>query len=191
VSLRPQTGGGVLMPAAADDRPPINEWEWRRPDGTVLIRELVHEQVPVDFRINTFPAGEQPLGAIEVWVHAYPDGEWQLVGARYADGVWREWRRSFRMSDIPRGEDRVTPEQEARRAAEADPAPVYADGRPKYHRHFAEWDVHTDRGCEKPSTPRRVYVFDEDALDAHEAHIRANERAKAYDDVIATLRGRA
>lgn len=79
----------------------------------------------------------------------------------------------------------LTPEQEARNAAEADPSPRYPDGRPKYHRHFAEYEIHTDEGCTKSSTPRRVYVFEEEDLVMHEAHVRANERAKAYDDIVA------
>jgi len=81
----------------------------------------------------------------------------------------------------------LTPEREARNAAEADPSPRYPDGRPKYHRHFAEYEIHTDESCTKPSTRTRtrVYVFDGEDLDAHEAHVRANERAKAYDDIAA------
>jgi hypothetical protein len=40
-----------------------------------------------------------------------------------------------------------------------------------YHRHFASDAVHRDGGpeCDQPGTPRRVYVFDPDALDEHEA----------------------
>jgi hypothetical protein len=80
----------------------------------------------------------------------------------------------------------MTPEQITRQVAESDPSPRYHDGRPKYHRHFAEYDIHTDEGCTRPASSwRRVYVFDQDALDAHEAHIRADERAKAYDIVVA------
>jgi hypothetical protein len=39
-----------------------------------------------------------------------------------------------------------------------------------YHRHFASDAVHRDGGpeCDQPGTPRRVYVFDPDALDEHE-----------------------
>lgn len=39
-----------------------------------------------------------------------------------------------------------------------------------FHRHFANDAVHRDGGpeCDQPGTPRRVYVFDPDALDAHE-----------------------
>lgn len=80
---------------------------------------------------------------------------------------------------------RLTPEQEARNAAEADTSLRYADGRPKYHRHFGDFEVHLDERCTQPSTTRRVYVFDAEYLDEHEAHIRADERARAYDDVIA------
>jgi hypothetical protein len=87
-------------------------------------------------------------------------------------------------------DDERTPEQEARAAAEADPSPRYADGRPEYHRHFAQYDIHTDEGCPNPGTRRRVYAFDHDTLDAHEAHIRANERAKAYDVVVAVAKAR-
>lgn len=79
----------------------------------------------------------------------------------------------------------LTPEQEARDAAERDTSTRYADGRPKYHRHFAEYNIHTDEDCAKSSTRTRVYVFDDDYLDEYDAHIRADERAKAYDDVIA------
>jgi hypothetical protein len=81
--------------------------------------------------------------------------------------------------------DEETPEQAVRRAAESDPSPYYADGRPKYHRHFAQYDIHTDETCDTSGAQRRVYVFDDDALDEHEAHIRADERAKAYDIVVA------
>jgi hypothetical protein len=84
----------------------------------------------------------------------------------------------------------MTPEQITRQVAESDPSPRYYDGRPKYHRHFAEYDIHTDEGCPNPGTRRRVYVFDQDALDAHEAHIRADERAKAYDIVVAIAKAR-
>jgi hypothetical protein len=87
-------------------------------------------------------------------------------------------------------DDERTPEQEARAAAEADPSPRYADGRPKYHRHFAQYDIHTDEDCTQPSTRRRIYVFDSETLDEHEAHIRADERAKAYDDVVAIAKAR-
>jgi hypothetical protein len=40
-----------------------------------------------------------------------------------------------------------------------------------YHRHFGSDAVHRDGGaeCDQPGTPRRVYVFDPDALDEHEA----------------------
>ena len=39
-----------------------------------------------------------------------------------------------------------------------------------FHRHFANDAVHRDGGpeCDQPGTPRRVYVFDPDALDEHE-----------------------
>ncbi len=39
-----------------------------------------------------------------------------------------------------------------------------------FHRHFANDAIHRDGGpeCDQPGTPRRVYVFDEDALDEHE-----------------------
>lgn len=42
-----------------------------------------------------------------------------------------------------------------------------------YHRHFASDAIHRDGGseCDQPGTPRRVYVFDPDALDAHEAAV--------------------
>ena len=71
----------------------------------------------------------------------------------------------------------MTPEQEARAAAERDPSPRYDDGRPKMHRHFAEFAVHLDEECDRPSTRRRVYLFDTDELEAHEAWIA--ERAEA------------
>jgi hypothetical protein len=80
----------------------------------------------------------------------------------------------------------MTPEQVARQAAESDPSPYYADGRPKYHRHFADDHIHRDHDCTRPAGSwRRVYVFDWEDLDEHETRIRANERAKAYDDVVA------
>jgi hypothetical protein len=39
-----------------------------------------------------------------------------------------------------------------------------------FHRHFANDAIHRDGGpeCDQPGTPRRVYVFDPDVLDAHE-----------------------
>jgi hypothetical protein len=44
-----------------------------------------------------------------------------------------------------------------------------------YHRHFANGEVHRDGGpeCTQPGTPRRVYVFDPDALDEHEKTVAA------------------
>lgn len=74
-------------------------------------------------------------------------------------------------------------EQVVRASAEADPSPRYTDGRPKYHRHFGDYEIHIDESCTSSSTRTRVYVFDAEYLDEHEAHIRADERAKAYDDV--------
>ena len=40
-----------------------------------------------------------------------------------------------------------------------------------YHRHFASDAIHRDGGpeCDQAGSPRRVYGFDPDALDAHEA----------------------
>jgi hypothetical protein len=40
----------------------------------------------------------------------------------------------------------------------------------RYHRHFANGEIHRDDGpeCTQPGTPRRVYVFDADVLDEHE-----------------------
>jgi hypothetical protein len=87
----------------------------------------------------------------------------------------------------PDAELTAQPEQAARDEIERDPSPSYADGRPKMHRHFAEFEVHSDEKCDRASSWRRVYVFDADTLDAHEAHIRADERARAYDDVISIL----
>jgi hypothetical protein len=42
-----------------------------------------------------------------------------------------------------------------------------------FHRHFASDAIHRDGGheCDQPGTPRRVYVFDPDALREHEAHV--------------------
>lgn len=42
-----------------------------------------------------------------------------------------------------------------------------------FHRHFANDAIHRDGGpeCDQPGTPRRVYVFDPDALSAHEATV--------------------
>lgn len=39
-----------------------------------------------------------------------------------------------------------------------------------FHRHFANGEIHRDGGpeCNQPGTPRRVYMFDPDALDEHE-----------------------
>lgn len=39
-----------------------------------------------------------------------------------------------------------------------------------FHRHFANDAIHRDGGpeCDQPGTPRRVYLFDPEMLDAHE-----------------------
>lgn len=70
----------------------------------------------------------------------------------------------------------MTPEQRARAEAEANPSPLYEDGRPKMHRHAASFDVHRDDECSRgvlddgtwTTSRRRVYVFDAEDLDAHE-----------------------
>lgn len=87
-------------------------------------------------------------------------------------------------------DDERTPKQAVRAAAEADPSPFYADGRPKYHRHFGDHNIHFDAACDTAGAQRRVYVFDDDALDEHEAHIRANERSKVYDEIVAIANAR-
>lgn len=55
----------------------------------------------------------------------------------------------------------------------------------RYHRHFANGAVHRDGGpeCTQPGTPRRVYVFDPDALDAHELAVA--RYATAYPEQFA------
>ena len=64
--------------------------------------------------------------------------------------------------------DMRTPWQAARDNAEATGAWPGSSG--PFHRHFASDAVHRDGGpeCDQPGTPRRVYVFDGDALDQHE-----------------------
>jgi hypothetical protein len=53
------------------------------------------------------------------------------------------------------------------RAKETD---AWPEGWGPFHRHFANDAIHRDGGpeCDQPGTPRRVYVFDDDALDQHE-----------------------
>lgn len=65
-------------------------------------------------------------------------------------------------------EDERTPWQAARDNAERAGTWPLSGG--PYHRHFAGDAVHRDGGpeCDQPGTPRRVYVFDADALDEHE-----------------------
>lgn len=77
----------------------------------------------------------------------------------------------------------TTPEQDARAAADRYPGTHYADGRPKMHRHFAQYEVHEDSKCDRPSTRRRVYVFDDEDLDEHERFIVARETAHLAADV--------
>jgi hypothetical protein len=50
-----------------------------------------------------------------------------------------------------------------------------------YHRHFGSDAVHRDGGpeCDQPGTPRRVYVFDPDVLDEHEAAV-ARQSVERY-----------
>lgn len=87
------------------------------------------------------------------------------------------------MTDRP-----LTPEQAARYNAEQDLSTRYADGRPKMHRHFAEYDAHPDEACDRPGTRRRVYVFDTEYLDAHEAHITVRERDAATAETLDLIR---
>jgi hypothetical protein len=76
-----------------------------------------------------------------------------------------------------------TPEQAGRVNAERNGSDFYDDGRPKMHRHFAEFAVHRDDECNKPSSRRiRVYVFDTEDLERHEAFISDRERAAALAD---------
>jgi hypothetical protein len=65
--------------------------------------------------------------------------------------------------------DDRTPWQTARDQAEETgtwPDPEWGP----FHRHFASGVIHRDGGpeCDQPGTPRRVYMFDADILDAHE-----------------------
>ena len=60
-----------------------------------------------------------------------------------------------------------------------------------HHRHFASDAIHRDGGpeCDQPGTPRRVYVFDPDTLDAHEAIVArwaAGQALLAAADLLAT-----
>jgi hypothetical protein len=65
-------------------------------------------------------------------------------------------------------EPELTPWQTDRDNAEAtgDRPPDWGP----FHRHFCNDAIHRDGGpeCDQPGTPRRVYVFDEYALDEHE-----------------------
>ena len=58
-----------------------------------------------------------------------------------------------------------------------------------YHRHFGSDAIHRDGGpeCDQPGTPRRVYVFDPDTLDAHEAIVArwAVEQYQAEQELLA------
>lgn len=88
----------------------------------------------------------------------------------------------------------MTPEEEARAAFEADPAPLYPDGRPKMHRHGGQHAIHRDDECNDglyisedgavrwTTSRRRVYVFDDDYLTEHERFI--SERV--FDEGFAT-----
>lgn len=64
----------------------------------------------------------------------------ELVDERDAEALMKEIEAEEAM-------DEETPEQAARRKAEEDPSSLYADGRPKMHRHFASFDVHRDDQC--------------------------------------------
>jgi hypothetical protein len=74
-----------------------------------------------------------------------------------------------------------TPEQAGRVNAERNGSDFYDDGRPKMHRHFAEFAVHRDDECDKPSRRIRVYVFDTEDLERHEAFISERERTALAD----------
>jgi hypothetical protein len=84
-----------------------------------------------------------------------------------ADGGWHLSTR--------RGPGAAKPAQDDRTPWQADRARVEASGKwppswGPFHRHFANDAVHRDGGqeCDQPGTPRRVYVFDDDYLHAHE-----------------------
>lgn len=65
-------------------------------------------------------------------------------------------------------DDERTPWQIDRDNAEQ--AGTWSKGWGPFHRHFANDAIHRDGGpeCDQPGTPRRVYVFDPEFLDAHE-----------------------
>lgn len=65
-------------------------------------------------------------------------------------------------------DDELTPWQIDRDNAER--AGTWPEGWGPFHRHFANDAIHRDGGpeCDQPGTPRRVYVFDAENLDAHE-----------------------
>jgi hypothetical protein len=67
---------------------------------------------------------------------------------------------------VSTSEEFRTPWQDAR--DEAERTGTWSWG--PFHRHFANDAIHRDGGpeCDQPGTPRRVYVFDADTLDAHE-----------------------
>lgn len=70
----------------------------------------------------------------------------------------------------------MTPEQRHRQSEETNGSPRYSDGRPKYHRHFAEYTVHADEDCRRPSRWIRVYVFDAEDLERHEEFLANRAR---------------
>jgi hypothetical protein len=62
----------------------------------------------------------------------------------------------------------VTPWQRDREKSKANGE--WPEGWGPFHRHFASDAIHRDDGpeCDQPGTPRRVYAFDDDALEEHE-----------------------
>jgi hypothetical protein len=94
-------------------------------------------------------------------------------------------------TDLPPGApaaDTRTPWQAARDHAEQ--TGTWPEAWGPYHRHFASDAIHRDGGseCDQAGTSRRVYVFDPDALSAHEAAVEAAARASERERVAALAR---
>lgn len=83
--------------------------------------------------------------------------------------------------------DERTPEQRHRAREESNGTYRYSDGRPKLHRHFADWAAHPDEDCTRASSRYRVYLFDDDAIDEYDRHITERTRRETVEQVIAKL----
>lgn len=86
-------------------------------------------------------------------------------------------------------EDFRTPFQDDRDRAER--TGTWPEGWGPFHRHFASGAIHRDGGpeCDQPGTPRRVYVFDDDVLDAHERAVARWGTEQAGQAAESLIRG--